>query len=53
MLAAAIVMTALLLAALGLRAERNSRAAEIWVCNAVAAILLGCTVAAHAGGLIA
>lgn len=41
-------MTALLLAFVGLRAERNRRLAEVWICTAVAALLLGFTVAAHA-----
>ena len=52
MLATLIVLTALLLAALGIRAERRGRAAEIWVCNAVATALLLMTVSAHAGGRI-
>jgi hypothetical protein len=53
MLAATIVLTALVLGAIGLRAERNRRFAEVWVCNAVAFLLLGATVAAHAAGRIA
>ena len=47
-----IVVTALLLAALGLRAERHRRAAELWACNAVAAVLLAVTVAGHAIGRV-
>jgi len=52
MLPTLIVTTALLLAAVGLRAERRGRAAELWVCNAVAAMLLVATVSAHASGRI-
>ncbi len=53
MLAATIVLTALLLAVIGLRAERHRRVAEVWACNVVAVALLGATVAAHSTGLIA
>lgn len=52
MLATLIVTTALLLAAVGLRAERRGRAVELWLCNAVAAALLVMTVSAHASGRI-
>lgn len=52
MLATLIVLTALLLAAMGLRAERRSRLVELWICNAVAVLLLGMTVAAHASGRV-
>jgi hypothetical protein len=52
MLATLIVLTALLLGAIGLRADRRHRVAEVWVCNAVAAMLLAATVAAHAGGRV-
>jgi hypothetical protein len=47
-----IVLTALAVAAVGLRAERRRRLTELWLCNAVAALLLGATVAAHASGRI-
>ena len=50
MLATLIVTTALLLAAIGLRADRRGRVLEIWLCNAVAAALLAMTVSAHASG---
>ena len=53
MLAALIVLTAVLLATVGMRAERARRTAEVWACNAAAAALLAATVAAHSGGLIA
>jgi hypothetical protein len=52
MLGTTIVLTALLLAHVGLRAERNRRLAEVWVCTAVAALLLGVTVAAQAAGRV-
>lgn len=52
MLGPTIIVTALLLAALGMRAERSRRLAEVWVCTAVAAILLGFTVVAHAAGRV-
>ena len=52
MLATLIVLTAVLLAAVGLRAERRGRAVELWFCNAVAAALLVATVSAHASGRI-
>jgi hypothetical protein len=52
MLGALIVMTALAVAALGLRADRSGRGREVWVCNAVAAALLAMTVAAHAAGRV-
>jgi len=52
MLGALIVVTALVLAAMGLRADRSGRAREVWVCNAVAAALLAMTVAAHAAGRV-
>ena len=52
MLAALIVLTALVVGAMGLRADRSGRAREVWVCNAVAATLLAMTVAAHAAGRV-
>lgn len=52
MVGTTIVATALLLGFLGLRAERNRRLAEVWVCTAVASILLVFTVAAHAAGRV-
>lgn len=52
MLTTLIVLAALLLGVLGLRAERGHRLAELWVCNAVAVALLGATVAAHAAGRV-
>lgn len=52
MLPVLIVVTALLLGAMGLRAERGGRAVELWLCNAVAALLLAMTVGAHAAGRI-
>ena len=52
MLGTTIVATALLLGFLGLRAERNRRLAEVWVCTAIASILLVFTVAAHAAGRV-
>lgn len=52
MLATTIVVTALLLGVIGLRAERSGRAAELWICNAVAALLLVATVSAHAAGRV-
>jgi hypothetical protein len=50
MLATLIVVTAFLLTALGLRAERHCQALELWACNAVAAALLAATVVGHATG---
>lgn len=50
MLAVLIGFTALLLGAIGLDADRRHRAVELWTCNAIAALLLGATVAAHAAG---
>lgn len=52
MLPTLIVTTALLLAAVGVRAERRGRAIELWLCNAVAAGLLAMTVSAQAAGRI-
>ena len=52
MLPALIVVTALILATVGMRAERRGRASELWICNAVAAVLLLATVSAHASGRI-
>lgn len=52
MVATLIVLTAVLLAAIGLRAERRGRAFELWFCNAVAVALLFATVSAHASGQI-
>lgn len=52
MLALLIVVTAVLLAAVGLRAERHGRAVELWLCNVVAAALLLATVSAHASGRV-
>lgn len=52
MLATTIVTTALLIGALGLNAERRGRARELWICNAVAAVLLVATVSAHASGRV-
>jgi hypothetical protein len=52
MLPTLIVVTALLLAVVGLRAERRGRAVELWFCNAVAAALLLATVTAHAAGKV-
>jgi hypothetical protein len=52
MLATLIVLTAVVLAVVGLRAERRNRLVELWLCNAVAVVLLGATVAAHAGGRV-
>lgn len=52
MVEATIVTTAVLLGALGMRAERNRRLAEVWVCTAVAAILLVLTAAGHASGQV-
>lgn len=52
MLATMIVVTALLLAAIGLRAERRGRARELWLCNLVAVILVALTASAHASGQI-
>ncbi len=52
MLATLIIVTALGLGAIGLRADRSGRAREVWVCNAVAAALLAMTVAAHAAGRV-
>lgn len=50
MLGTTIVLTALLLAVIGLRAERNRRLVEVWLCTAVAGLLLAFTTAAHAAG---
>ncbi|HWL37154.1 MAG TPA: hypothetical protein VNQ77_13285 [Frankiaceae bacterium] len=52
MLSTLIVVTALLLAALGLRAERRGRARELWLCNLVALVLVALTASAHASGQI-
>lgn len=52
MLATLILLTAVLLASVGVRAERRGRLRELWVCNAVAVMLLGATVVAHAGGRV-
>lgn len=52
MLGTTIVVTAVLLGFLGLRAERNRRLAEVWLCTAIAGILLVFTVAAHAAGRV-
>lgn len=52
MLPTMIALTALLLGAIGLRAERRGRGRELWLCNAVAAMLLLMTVSAHASGQI-
>lgn len=52
MLPTLIVVTALLIAVVGLRAERRGRALELWICNAVAAALLLATVSAHASGRV-
>lgn len=50
MLGTTIVLTALLLAVIGLRADRNRRLVEVWLCTAVAGLLLAFTTAAHAAG---
>lgn len=52
MLALLIVLTALLLAGIGVRAERHGRSSEIWACNVVAVALFAMTVSAHASGRI-
>jgi hypothetical protein len=52
MVGTTIVLTAVLLGALGMRAERNRRLAEVWLCTAVAAVLLVLTAAAHASGQV-
>jgi hypothetical protein len=52
MLPTLIVLTAVILGAMGLRAERRGRALELWFCNAVAAMLFVATVSAHASGRI-
>lgn len=52
MLPLLIVVTAVLVGTVGLRAERRGRALELWLCNAVAAALLFATVSAHASGRI-
>jgi hypothetical protein len=52
MLATTIVVTALLIGALGLRAERRGRARELWLCNLVALVLVALTASAHASGQI-
>ena len=53
MLAPLIVLTAVLLAAIGMRAERRRRVAELWACNVAASALLAATVAGHMSGRIA
>jgi hypothetical protein len=53
MLATLIVLTAVLLATLGLRAERRRRMAELWACNVAAAALLTATIVGHAAGRLA
>jgi hypothetical protein len=53
MLATLIVLAAVLLAVLGLRAERHRRMVELWACNAAAVALLAATVVGHASGRIA
>jgi hypothetical protein len=50
MLPTLIVVTALLLAAVGLHADRRRKVVEVWLCNAFAAALLAATVAGHASG---
>ena len=52
MLTTLIMLTALLVGAIGLRAERRHRLVEVWLCNVVAVALLGATVAAHAAGRV-
>lgn len=52
MLSTLIVVTALLLAAIGLRAERRGRLRELWLCNLVALVLVALTASAHASGQI-
>jgi hypothetical protein len=52
MLAVTIVLAALLLTALGLRAEQRRRMAELWACNVAAGALLAATVVGHATGRI-
>ena len=52
MVGTTIVVTAVLLGFLGMRAERRSRLAEVWVCVAAATVLLGLTAAAHAAGRV-
>lgn len=52
MLPTLIVVTALLLAAIGLRAERRGRLRELWLCNLVALVLVALTASAHASGQI-
>ena len=53
MLALTIALAALLLAMIGLRAERRRRVAELWACNVAASALLAATVAGHVSGRIA
>jgi hypothetical protein len=53
MLVLLIVVTAALLAAMGLRAERQKRVAELWMCNVAASALLAATVAGHVTGRLA
>jgi hypothetical protein len=53
MLALLIAATAVLLAVIGLRAERRRKVAELWACNVAASALLAATVAGHAAGRIA
>ena len=52
MLATTIMITALLIGAIGMSAERRGRALELWICNLVAAGLLVATVTAHAAGRV-
>jgi hypothetical protein len=52
MLTLLIVVTALALGAIGLRAERNRRVIELWLCNAAASALVVATVAGHAAGRV-
>ena len=46
------MLTAVLLGAIGLRAERHRKLAEVWVCAAAAGLLLVLTAAAHAAGRV-
>jgi hypothetical protein len=50
MLPTLIVVTAVLLGAIGLHADRHRKVVEVWLCNAFAAVLLAVTVAGHATG---
>lgn len=52
MVEATIVTTAVLLGAIGMRAERNRRLAEVWACVVIASILLVLTAAGHASGQV-